>query len=126
MMIGIINSLVGIDNFYISNPYFLVVSIPFYEMLYFSILKILLDLQYQNVREAKELTQKINKLEKYKMENEKIEKIFQNLEEAILTISNNKIEFKNHLASDIFDKHKFELEEKFLKMFSNSQEMDDN
>ena len=55
-----------------------------------------------------------------------MEKIFQNLEEAILTISNNKIEFKNHLASDIFDKHKFELEEKFLKMFSNSQEMDDN
>jgi len=72
------------------------------------------------------LTQKINKLEKYKMENEKIEKIFQNLEEAILTISNNKIEFKNHLASDIFEKHKFELEEKFLKMFSNSQEIDDN
>ena len=60
------------------------------------------------------------------MENEKIEKIFQNLEEAILTISNNKIEFKNHLASDIIDKHLFELEEKFLKIFSNSQEKDDN
>jgi hypothetical protein len=72
------------------------------------------------------LTQKINKLEKYKIENEKMEKIFQNLEEAILTISNNKIEFKNHLASDIIDKHLFELEEKFLKIFSNSQEKDDN
>ena len=72
------------------------------------------------------MTQKINKLEKYKIENEKMEKIFQNLEEAILTISNNKIEFKNHLASDIIDKHLFELEEKFLKIFSNSQEKDDN
>jgi hypothetical protein len=72
------------------------------------------------------LTQKINKLEKYKIENEKMEKIFQNLEEAILTISNNKIEFKNHLASDIIDKHLFELDEKFLKIFSNSQEKDDN
>ena len=89
-------------------------------------LKILLDLTYQNIREARELTQKINKLEKYKIENEKMEKIFQNLEEAILTISNNKIEFKNYLASDIMDKHKYGLEEKFLKIFSTSQEKEDS
>ena len=68
------------------------------------------------------MSQKINKLEKYKQDNEKIEKIFQNLEEAILTVSNNKIEFKNHLATSILDKSINELETKFLKMFSTSQQ----